>query len=51
MRRPIDNGSSLLSGREDHRAAGGLVLWAPVPGYKGFLHMAQAQQEGDLFNV
>lgn len=36
-------------GGQNHRPARGLVLWAAVPGYKGFLYMAEAQQEGELF--
>lgn len=32
----------VFKGGQDHRAAGGLVFWAPVPGHQGFLHVAQA---------
>lgn len=38
--------SCVFAGCKDHWSAGGLVLWTPIPGHKGFLHMAETQQEG-----
>lgn len=32
---------------EDDRAEGDLVLWPPVSGQQRFLHLAQAEQEGE----
>lgn len=45
-----DTSDFLFLGGQDHRAERGLVLWTPIPGYKGFLHMAQAQQEGEILS-